>query len=82
MEHATKSTNAELAIVELQHLLANSKIDSGWHGTAQRFLFYWNDNVRKLRELSQLISITSQVLRSNVQGLSLVTRMFGKCGCN
>jgi len=37
MEYATKSTSAELAIVELQHL-ANSKIDSGWHGTAQGFL--------------------------------------------
>jgi len=50
LEHATKCTNAKLANVELQHLLANSKIDSGWCRTAQEFLLYWNDNVRKLEE--------------------------------
>jgi len=51
VDHATSSTSAELAIVDLQHLLANSKIDSSWHGTAQGFLLYWNDNMRKLEEL-------------------------------
>ena len=51
MEHATSSTSAELAIVDLQHLLANSKIDSSWRGTAQGFLLYWNDNMRKLEEI-------------------------------
>ena len=50
LEHATSSTSAELAIVELQHLVA-SKIDSSWCGTAQGFLLYWNDNMRKLEEL-------------------------------
>jgi len=51
VDHATSSTSAELAIVDLQHLLANSKIDSSWRGTAQGFLLYWNDNMRKLEEL-------------------------------
>jgi len=52
MEHATSSTSGELAIVELQHLLANSKIDSSWHGTAQVFLLYGNDkNMWKVEEL-------------------------------
>jgi len=51
VDHATSSTSAELAIVDLQHLLANSKIDSSWHGTAQGFLLYWNDNMRKLEDL-------------------------------
>jgi len=51
VDHATSSTSAELAIVDLQHLLANSKIDSSWCGTAQGFLLYWNDNMRKLEDL-------------------------------
>jgi len=51
LEHATSSTSAELAIVEIQHLLTNSKIDSSWCGTVQGFLLDWNDNMRKLEEL-------------------------------
>jgi len=35
MEHATSSASTELSIVELQHLLANSKIYFRWHGIAK-----------------------------------------------
>ncbi len=74
MEHSTKSPSVELAIVELQHLLAKSKIGSGWHGSAQGFLLYWNDNVRKLEELllvNQCYSpdLKKLMLKASVQSL-------------
>ena len=80
MEHATKSTSAELAIVELQHLLANSKIDSGWQGTAQGFLLYWNDNMRKLEELLPVShhygpSLKKLMLKASVQPLECLANV-------